>query len=383
MKTMKSVASLAVWLALVLALAGCATNQPYDYSNFRAHPPRSILVLPPVNESTDTRGTYGYLSTVTAPLAEKGYYVFPIVEVDELMKENGLPSAGEMQQVPLNKLRSIIGADAVLYVTLKQYGTDYQLISSSTVVTAEGKLVDASTGLTLWEGTASVTQSSGSSSSGNPLADLVGDLVAAAVHQIVGSSTDHAHEVSRLVNAQLFMAKDKGLLDGPYNAASPQPAPVAQKVADQVAPASSLTFADGAAAYKRADYQTALAAWKPLAEEGNVMAENGLGVLYEYGYGLAQDSKAAEQWLAKAAFQGSVQAGDNLGWMYEQGYGVKKDGVRAFMWYSLAAGAASGDDGRVPAGNLARVSSQLSEAEIARAKKLAAACQKASFAGCG
>ncbi len=195
-------------LSTVVALSGCVTK-PYDYTNFRAHPPRSILVLPPLNESTDTRGTYGYLSTVTMPLAEMGYYVFPVVVVDQFMKENGLPGAGEMHQVPLDKIRDIIGADAVLYITLKQYGSKYQVLTSTTIVTAEGKLVDVKTGLTLWEGTANVQQSS---SSGN----IIADLVVAAVDQAVNSSTDQAHDLSHMANIQLLMTKDHGLLYGPY-----------------------------------------------------------------------------------------------------------------------------------------------------------------------
>jgi hypothetical protein len=196
-------------LATMVAFTGCVTK-PYDYTAFRAHPPRSILVLPPLNESTDTKGTYGYLSTVTRPLAEMGYYVYPVVVVDQFMKENGLPGAGEMHQIPLDKIRDIIGADAVLYLTLKQYGTKYQVISSTTIVTAQGKLVDVKTGTTLWEGTATAQQSSGSS--GNPIADLV----VAAVDQAVNSSTDQAHDVSRMANIQLLMTKDHGLLYGPY-----------------------------------------------------------------------------------------------------------------------------------------------------------------------
>ena len=106
---------------MALMLVGCAAPKPYDYTNYRQHLPRSILVLPPLNESTDVKGTYSYLSTVTFPLAELGYYVFPVAVVDQFLKENGMPTAGEMHQVPLNKVRDIVGADAVLYVTLLQY----------------------------------------------------------------------------------------------------------------------------------------------------------------------------------------------------------------------------------------------------------------------
>ena len=68
-------ASAAAVIALILT--GCAA-QPYDYTNYRQHPPRSIVVLPPLNESTAVEATYGYLSTVTRPIAEQGYYVFPV-----------------------------------------------------------------------------------------------------------------------------------------------------------------------------------------------------------------------------------------------------------------------------------------------------------------
>ena len=196
-------------LTLTVMLAGCATK-PYDYTNFRAHPPRSILVLPPLNESTAVEGTYGYLSTVTLPLAEMGYYVYPVVVVDQFMKENGMPTSGEMHQAPLDKIRDIIGADAVLYVTLKQYGTKYQVINSATIVTVQAKLVDVKTGLVLWEGTATAQQNS--SGSGN----LIADLIVAAVDQAINSSTDQAHDVSRMANALLLTPKDHGLLYGPY-----------------------------------------------------------------------------------------------------------------------------------------------------------------------
>jgi hypothetical protein len=192
-------------------LTGCVSNPPYDYTNFRAHPPRSILVLPPLNDSTDVRGTYGYLSTVTWPLAEMGYYVFPVEVVDEFLKENGLPTAGEMHQVPAAKFGEIFGADAVLYATLEQYGSKYQVINSATEVKVKAQLVDTRTGLVLWEGQALAQQNSGGS--GN----IIGDLIVAAITQAVNSSTDVAHNVSRMANYSLFYTKDHGLLYGPYS----------------------------------------------------------------------------------------------------------------------------------------------------------------------
>jgi hypothetical protein len=195
----------------VLLFAGCAAPKPYDYTNYRLHPPRSILVLPPLNESTDVRGTYSYLSTVTFPLAELGYYVFPVAVVDQFLKENGMPTAGEMHQVPLNKVAEILGADAVLYVTLQQYGSKYQVINSATIVQVKARLVDTKTGLLLWDGVGMAQQNSGGS--GN----IFADLIAAAITQAVNSGTDSAHDTCRPANQSLFCTQNYGLLYGPYS----------------------------------------------------------------------------------------------------------------------------------------------------------------------
>jgi hypothetical protein len=209
--TMRALSFASVTALALLGLAGCKTVKPYDYTNFRAHPPRSILVLPPINETTNVEGTYGYLSTVTAPVAERGYYVFPVEVVDQFLKENGMPTAGEMHQAPLNKVAEITGADAVLFVTLNQYGSEYRLINSTTVVKAHATLVDTRTGLLLWEGRGEAEQAS--SGSGN----LLANLIAAAIVQAINSKTDPAHNVSRQANANLFNTKKAGLPFGPYS----------------------------------------------------------------------------------------------------------------------------------------------------------------------
>jgi hypothetical protein len=203
------------WAAAIVAssfvIAGCQVAKPYDYTNFRAHPPRSILVLPPLNESMAIEGTYGYLSTVSQPIAERGYYVFPVAVVDQFMKENGLPTAGEMHTASIAKIAEVTGADAVLFVTLKQYGSTYQLISATTRVEVMAKLIDTRSEVLLWEGRGYAEQRSGSYS--NPVATLI----AAAVTQAINKKTDGAHQVSRMANNNLFYPEKTGLPYGPYS----------------------------------------------------------------------------------------------------------------------------------------------------------------------
>jgi hypothetical protein len=199
---MKLLLRLLTGLACVFA-AGCATKAPKDYTEFRKSHPRSILVLPPVNESPDVRASYSVLTTTTRPIAELGSYVFPVVLVDQFMKENGLTVPGEMHAAPLAKLREVFGADAVLYLTVENYGSKYQVISSTTLVHLRAKLVDARTATVLWEG--AVKANDGGQ----------GGLIEAVVQQVMSNLLDRPHMVAFMASAQLLMPPDQGLLKGP------------------------------------------------------------------------------------------------------------------------------------------------------------------------
>ena len=208
----RSVKLLAGALALAL-LGGCVSPKTVDYSAYKQSRPKSILVLPPLNDSPGVKATYSMLSQVTFPLAEAGYYVLPIALVDETFCQNGLTTPADIHQAPANKLQEIFGADAALYIAVSEYGTSYMLIASDTVVTASAKLVDLRTGTTLWTGTA---RASSEESGGGGGGGLVGMLITAAVKQIVNSSTDAGHPVAGITSVRLLSAgQPAGLLYGP------------------------------------------------------------------------------------------------------------------------------------------------------------------------
>jgi hypothetical protein len=172
----------------LLLLAGCA--KPYDYTNFRQHRPRSILVAPPQNESQTVNAAWSYQSTVTRPLAERGYYVFPVDVVDRLMKENA---------VSPSKAAELLGADAVLYVTLEEYATKQQVLNAATLVKLRGQLVDARSGVLLWERRFAIQHNSNLGSGGIP------------------DSAEAAHDLAGPANVRFFGDRDLGLLYGPYH----------------------------------------------------------------------------------------------------------------------------------------------------------------------
>jgi uncharacterized protein len=94
---------------------------------------------------------------------------------------------------------------------------------------------------------------------------------------------------------------------------------------------------DARAAYERDDYATAVRLWRQLAEQGDVLAQFNLGVMYHYGQGLPQDNAEAVNWHRKAADQGDLGAQLELGGMYYDGQGVPQDYAEAAKWYRKAA----------------------------------------------
>ena len=48
---------------------------------------------------------------VTRPIAERGFYVYPVAVVTEFLKQNGMPTPGEMHQIRPQKFREILGVN--------------------------------------------------------------------------------------------------------------------------------------------------------------------------------------------------------------------------------------------------------------------------------
>ena len=202
-------------LVSLLTLAGCAAPTHYDYTAFRESKPKSILVLPPQNHSSEVKATAGFYAQVTHPLAESGYYVFPVAVVNETFHQNGFDMASDIHQIPLDKLHAIFGADSVMYIDIKEYGTTYLLLSSDTRVTASAKLVDLRTGKLLWEGSA--TASSQEQDNGTAAnAGLAGMLVGALIDQVVDTIADKGYDIAGTTSVRLLSSgATNGILAGP------------------------------------------------------------------------------------------------------------------------------------------------------------------------
>ncbi|MDR3088125.1 MAG: DUF799 domain-containing protein [Azoarcus sp.] len=204
-------------MGISFLLSGCAgldRAPELDYTAFRESRPRSILVLPPVNQSPEVKASASFLATATVPLAESGYYVIPVTLSEEMFKQNGVLVAEDAHAIAPGRLREIFGADSALYITVGRFGTSYRVINSVVEASASGKLVDLRSGLELWRGSAHIVLGNNNNSGGG----LVGMLMSAIINQIANSVSDKSHDAARMANyGMLWAGHRNSILYGPYH----------------------------------------------------------------------------------------------------------------------------------------------------------------------
>jgi hypothetical protein len=195
--------------ALVLAALAAACAQPpkKDYSKLVSSNPRAILVVPVVNKSVDVDAADYFLSTLSVPLAERGYYVFPVNLVKRMLEDEGMADASLVHGTDPGRLCALFGADAVLFVTIEQWTAKYMLISTQVTVEFHYVLKDGRTGEELWKDHETGVYSSDSAGGG-----LAGAIAAA----IVAKAAPNYMPLAREANARAMAYPGPGFPAGPY-----------------------------------------------------------------------------------------------------------------------------------------------------------------------
>jgi len=194
------------------AFAGCATVTPKDLSKFNAASLHSILVVPVVNESLDVDAPDYFLSTISLPIAEQGYYVFPVNMVKRILEDEGLSDAGLVHNASTEKLAKLFGSDSVLYITIRRWDAQYIVLTTTVTVELDYVIKDGKTGEELWRDYRIVKYQPSNSSSGNGFADLLVMVINAAITKAAPNYIPLAQQA----NTTAFTYPGPGVPPGPY-----------------------------------------------------------------------------------------------------------------------------------------------------------------------
>ena len=196
-----------------LSLGACATTPPtYDYTTFKAEGPRSIVVVPALNNTSNVTAPDWFLSTISQPFADRGYYVFPANMVRGLLNDSGLSDAGLIHRADARRLQPLFGCDAVLFIDINKWDSKYLVLSTTTEVEFSYELRSCKTNAVLWKNTQSIQYTPQGSSSGNPLATLIADAIVAAIEK----GHPNYMPLARQANLAAAATPGFGLPSGPY-----------------------------------------------------------------------------------------------------------------------------------------------------------------------
>ncbi len=215
---------LVVFVALGV-LSGCATDpttplKRKEYTEIGSESIRSILVVPVVNNTVNVDAPDYFLSTVSVPLSEHGYYVYPINLVKRVMEEQGLADANLVHSADPTRLGDLYGADAILYITIENWETTYLLVDSETTVSFNYVLKSGRTGEVLWKKRSTVSHSPEIESDDGDVDGIAGILAYLAFRAIVSSvhkATADYISLAQQANRKAIHDDGQGLPAGPYS----------------------------------------------------------------------------------------------------------------------------------------------------------------------
>jgi len=109
--------------------------------------------------------------------------------------------------------------------------------------------------------------------------------------------------------------------------------------------------------------------YRMAAEQGNVMAQLALGVMYADGRSSGQDGTDAERWFRRAVAQGVDRAQYDFRVVYADDRGVGLDDVTTHMWLDLAASRSTGEVQELVASLRESVAQRMTRNQITEAQR--------------
>lgn len=198
MHRINTLVSTGLTLLLGVMLSGCVVQQTTKTSKIAEFPqmyeedPASILILPPINESTDAEAKDYYSTTIPIPLILHGYYVFPYELTAEILKQEGIYDSELLRDIPLNKFYDYFGADALLFTTIKKWDLSYLVLTSSLTVSIDCVIKSTQTSNILWSYNGQVVVDLGGGSGGNSMAGFIIQAVVTAAQTASADYVRHA-----------------------------------------------------------------------------------------------------------------------------------------------------------------------------------------------
>lgn len=169
---------------VALTIVGCKSTQVTKgeaFPNMYLEKPKSVLVVPAVNNTTAPESSTFITTTLAEPLTRHGFYVAPIELVTTIFQQEGIVDGAQLHQLAPSIFADQFGVDAVLFVTIDKWQTNYYVVAGNVEVSLKYQLMSTRTGEELWAYEDQLKVDTSSNDNGGSLAGLIVDLAATAI----------------------------------------------------------------------------------------------------------------------------------------------------------------------------------------------------------
>lgn len=167
-----------------ILLTSCGTTSKVTkstaYKGMYNEQPLTILLMPPINRSTNVESKEYFHSTLNVPLANAGFYVVPpFLSMDILKKESAYDSEMFLN-APLQKFQEVFGADLAVFTIINKW--DKSSLGSNVKVQVEYIIKSTKTNETLYTRKGEVNYDTSVSTGAAGVFGLVADLALSALN---------------------------------------------------------------------------------------------------------------------------------------------------------------------------------------------------------
>ena len=179
---MKKILFIAAIASLILSSCGTkdVTLRKDIYKGIYDEKPIAVLVMPPINRSTNVEAKGYFHSTLCVPMANAGYYVIPPLLSIEMLKKESAYDAELFLNEPLNKFGDFFGADVAMFTIIHKW--DKSVVGSKIYVDIEYILKSTKTNEVLFSRLGHITYDASIQVQGFGLAGALVSLAASMVN---------------------------------------------------------------------------------------------------------------------------------------------------------------------------------------------------------
>lgn len=206
-------------IIILILVSSCSTTKTIPgipkstaYKGIYDEKPLVVLLMAPINRSTNVEAKEYFHSTLNVPIANAGYYVVPPFLSMEILKRESAYDSELFIDEPLTKFREVFGADVVVFTIIHKW--DKSAIAAEVYVEVEYIMKSTKTNEVIYTRKGDVTYDASIDSGEKGFLAFLVDMAASAIN----TATIKYMNVARACNAYTFKDLPAGKYSPTYGA---------------------------------------------------------------------------------------------------------------------------------------------------------------------